>query len=105
MASVRDVRRVALSLPEVEEIPHFDRPSFRVRGKILAVVKPDNRMFIKASPDEQQALVAARPEVYELNDGLQVRLPPLSVTELRELVVDAWALVAPKRLAKEHPHL
>ena len=31
-------RRFALSLPETSEEPHFEKSSFRVRGKIFATV-------------------------------------------------------------------
>jgi hypothetical protein len=33
--TLSQVRRFALSLPETTEEPHFDRTSFRVRGKIF----------------------------------------------------------------------
>jgi len=32
-----DARRLAMSLPEVTEEPHFEYTSFRVRGKIFAL--------------------------------------------------------------------
>lgn len=99
MATSEDVRRIALALPEVTEDPHFGRPSLRFRGKVLAVLKPDERMFIRATPDDQRALVSARPDVFAIDDGLQVRIGGLTVGEVRDLVDDAWRLVAPKRLA------
>ena len=33
-----DIRALALSLPLAEEHPHFDRASFRVKGKIFATL-------------------------------------------------------------------
>jgi predicted DNA-binding transcriptional regulator YafY len=101
MATSEDVRRIALALPEVREDPHFGRPSLRFRGKVVAVLKPDERMFIRATPDEQQSLASERPEVFTIDDGLQVRIGGLTVREVRELVHDAWRLVAPKRLVAE----
>ena len=35
-----DVQRMALALPEAVEEPHFDKTSFRVRGKIFATAAP-----------------------------------------------------------------
>ena len=35
-----DIRVLALSLPEAQEHPHFDRSSFRVRGKIFITLPP-----------------------------------------------------------------
>ena len=37
-----EVRNYALSLPEVHEEPHFQYNSFRVNGKIIATVPPEN---------------------------------------------------------------
>lgn len=101
MATSMDVRRIALTLPEVSEDPHFGRPSFRVRGKVMLVLKADERMFIRASPPEQEALSSTRPDVFTIDDGLQVRIGGISVIEARELVYDAWQLVAPKRLVAQ----
>ena len=102
MATSADVRHMALSLPEVTEDPHFGRPSFRLRGKVMLVLKPDERMFIRASPSEQEALSSMRPDVFTNDDGLQVRIGGISVSEARELVHEAWRLVAPKRLIAQH---
>ena len=101
MATSVDVRRIALTLPEVNEDPHFGRPSFRVRGKVMLVLKPDERMFIRASSTEQEALSSMRPDVFTVGDGLQVRIGGISVSEARELVYEAWRLVAPKRLVAQ----
>ena len=38
--TLTQVRKIALALPEVEEAPHFDRTSFRVRNKIFVTAKP-----------------------------------------------------------------
>ena len=40
---LREARRFALSLPEATEEPHFDKASFRVRGRIFATVPPDGQ--------------------------------------------------------------
>jgi len=41
MSDLAEARRLALSLPEVTEQPHFDMASFRVRGKIFVTVPPE----------------------------------------------------------------
>ncbi|HEV3460901.1 MAG TPA: MmcQ/YjbR family DNA-binding protein [Candidatus Dormibacteraeota bacterium] len=38
MTTVRQLRRIALWLPEATEQDHHGRPSFRVRGKIFATL-------------------------------------------------------------------
>ena len=39
--NLNDARRIAMSLPEVTEEPHFEYTSFRVKGKIFATAPPD----------------------------------------------------------------
>lgn len=36
MVSIEAFRKLALSFPEVTEEPHFEKTSFRVKGKIFA---------------------------------------------------------------------
>jgi hypothetical protein len=36
MVVLKQIRKRALQLPEVEEAPHFEKTSFRVRKKIFA---------------------------------------------------------------------
>lgn len=43
MTEPEQARRFALSLPEATEEPHFDKASFRVRGRIFATVPPDGQ--------------------------------------------------------------
>jgi hypothetical protein len=59
--------------------------------------------------EERAALVAAEPEKFQLPrssdlryNWVQVRLAPIDETELRELVVDAWCLVVPKKVSAEY---
>lgn len=99
-------RSFALSLPEAVEAPHFERASFRVRNRIFATLPPEGeRAVLKLSRLEQEALVAADPETFDVTPwGHQgwtsVRLDRVDPDELRELVAEAWAGVAPKRLVK-----
>jgi hypothetical protein len=50
MIAIRDVRALALSLPEACEQDHHGIPSFRVRGKIFATV-PDGE-HVRVMADE-----------------------------------------------------
>jgi hypothetical protein len=58
-------RTTALSFPETEELPHFEVPSFRFRGKIFATYwAKDNKAMLKLSPIEQSVYVAYNSEVF-----------------------------------------
>jgi len=48
------VQKLALSLPEVIELPHFDKPSFRISKKIfLTHNTKENRVCVKLSELDQ----------------------------------------------------
>ncbi len=99
-----EFRAIALALPEAVEQPHFDRPSFRVRKRIFATLRPDEgRAVLKLSRLAQEAHVASDPQTYALTPWAHqgwtsVDLRRVEAGELRELVAEAWAEVAPKRL-------
>jgi hypothetical protein len=105
MIDSRRFRELALALPEAQEQPHVDRPSFRVRGKIFAVLRAaEGRAVLKLPLDERAALVAEQPEVFEAVKGWSAQgwtfvwLEAVDPAELRELLQEAWRGVAPKRL-------
>jgi hypothetical protein len=121
MATWDDVRRLAMALPEVEE---SDERSWRVRKKgfawerplrkgdyeALGAAAPDGPILGARVPDEgaKFALLADDPEVYFTTphfDGypaILVRLAEISVEDLEELLVEAWLVQAPKRVAKAY---
>jgi hypothetical protein len=103
-----DFRRIALSLPEATESAHMNHPDFRVRGKIFATLGyPDAAWaMVKLSPEDQEVVVAAEPDVFVPVKGAwgrqgstNVRLDAASATTLRSALVRAWRKAAPKRLA------
>jgi hypothetical protein len=107
MATVDDVRRIALSLPETDEHPsHGGWPSFRVRKKAFTYVRDDGAsitVYVEGQ-EEKDALVASDPTKFFTTphyDGypiVLVRYDEVEVDELRELLTDSWRLKAPKRM-------
>lgn len=101
--SPSEVRRLALTLPEAVEASHFDQPDFRVRNKIFATLPKDGQMVcVRITPVNLDALVTADPLTFRdvwRGRWLGVRLDRVTQDVLRELLVDSWQLVAPKRLA------
>ncbi len=100
------VRKIALTLPEATESPHFDMPSFRVRGKIFATARLNEpKAMVKLAPEIQRAMAAKHPDLIEPVPGgwgakgaTFVRTDKASAALLRELLESAWAGVAPKTL-------
>jgi hypothetical protein len=59
--------------------------------------------------EEREALVAAEPDKFSLPgradmryNWVVVRMDAIDDTEMRELVLDAWRMVVPRRVAAEH---
>jgi hypothetical protein len=106
MSDLARARRLALSLPEVTEEPHFDMASFRVRGKIFVTVPPGGtRLHVFVDPLEVDAYVAQDPAAFEplrwgkRVSGLRVNLAATPAAILAEIIEEAWRRKAPKRLA------
>ncbi|MGH3101267.1 MAG: MmcQ/YjbR family DNA-binding protein [Thermoleophilia bacterium] len=100
-----ELRRVVLSLPEAEERETWGHPTFRVRDKMFATLSDDGRTAtVKASREEQAALVAADPDTFGVpayvgrHGWVGIQLAGVDPTELRELMVEAWRQTAPRRL-------
>ncbi|WP_433650693.1 MmcQ/YjbR family DNA-binding protein [Micromonospora zamorensis] len=125
MPSWEDVRRIALALPETTERPSYDGlPAWRVRDKPFVWERPLRRADLDAlgdaAPDGpllgvrvvdlgvKEALLADDPSVYLTTphfDGypaVLVRLDRINLSELTEVVTEAWYSRAPKRLAAAH---
>ncbi|WP_215546764.1 MmcQ/YjbR family DNA-binding protein [Amycolatopsis sp. CA-230715] len=102
--------RMADSLAEVERAKARDYLSFSVRGKRFGYHWPrTSTVGLKQTLSEQIALVAERPDVFEEQftaggfGWVVVHLPKIGVTELNELLYEAWRLSAPEELVEEHP--
>lgn len=97
------VRRLALGLPGAVESSHFRRPDFRVRNKIFATLPPDPRtVVLKSRRANLDALVSSDGATFWdewRGRWLGVRLDRVTIRALRDLVADAWRIVAPRNLA------
>ena len=110
-----DIRAIALSLPEVQEQPHFDRASFRVRGRIFATLPPVrddgvHRVVLKLPELVKESLRQADAEAilslgnWDKGGWTQLDIGRMDSAKLADLVRLAWRQVAPKRLsAGERP--
>lgn len=105
--SVDQVRSFALTLPRTTEALVRDRVKFRV-GRIvyLAFSRDETTMGFAFPKEEREALVRSEPERFLLPDRsdlrhhwVVVRLDTIDDAEMREIVLDAWRMVVPKRVA------
>jgi hypothetical protein len=110
VATLDDVRRIAISLPRTTEHLIRDHVKFRVGRLVYASVSPDEeRLGFGYPKEERAALVASEPGKFmmplrsdERYNWVRARLGVLDAGELRELLVDAWCMVVPKRVAAEY---
>jgi hypothetical protein len=108
--TIDDVRELALSLPRSYEALVRDRVKFRVGSLVYLDFSRDETMMGFAFPkEERQALIGSEPEKFlmpRLSDQrynwVVVRLEAIDHEEMRELVLDAWAMVVPKRVSAEY---
>jgi hypothetical protein len=120
VASWDDVRELALSLPEATEVVSRDLRQWRVKDKLFVWERPLRKTDLAALGDSapdgpilgarvehlvaKEALLADDPELFFTTphfDGypaILVRLDKIGLEELREVVVEAWLVRAPKRL-------
>ena len=110
MATIDDVRAFAMTLPRATEALVRDRVKFRV-GRIvyLAFSRDETVMGFAFPKEEREALVRSEPEKFMMPsrsdlryNWVLVRLAAIDTSEMRELVLDAWRMVVPKRLDAAH---
>jgi hypothetical protein len=105
-ATFEDVRRIALSLQDVEESTSYGTPAFKVGGKLLARLREDGDSLVVGTTFEERAeMMASEPETYYITDHylnyplVLVRLSRIHSDALRDLLARAWRLAL---AAKQH---
>jgi hypothetical protein len=110
VVTLEQVRAVASELPRSYEVFVQGRVKFRV-GRIvwLAFAKDETLMGFAHPKEWREALVESDPEKFLMPRERDlryhwavVRLAALDEEEMRELVLDAWSFVVPKRVAEEY---
>lgn len=110
MVTIDDVRAIAATLPRSYEALVRDSVKFRVGRIVYLALSPDETVMGFAFPrEERAALVASEPETFlmpvrsdERYNWVRVRLAAIDEEQLREIVLDAWRMVVPKRVAAAH---
>nr|WP_248966133.1 MmcQ/YjbR family DNA-binding protein [Sphaerisporangium perillae] len=107
--SVDEFLQMLDRLPEVKQADGGGWTALKVRGKGFGYLwEQTETVGLKATIEEQLALVAERPEVFEVQftmgrfGWVVVHLDKIDADELFELVTEAWCLTAPKHLVEAH---
>jgi hypothetical protein len=110
MVTIDDVRAVAEGLPRSYEVLVRDRVKFRVGQIVYVAFSRDETLMGFGFPKEERlALVESEPDKFLLPkkgdmryNWVVVRLDAIDQDEMRELVLDAWRMVVPKKVAIAH---
>jgi hypothetical protein len=110
MVTVDQIRELAVTLPRTSEHVIRDQLKFRVGQIVYLAIAADERSMGFAFPKEERAaLVAAEPDKFALPGASDLRfnwvrgsLAALDEDEMRELVIEAWRMVVPKRVGNAY---
>ena len=113
MVTIDDVRALAVALPRSYEVVVGGRIKFRVGRIVWLSFSRDEAVMGFAFPKaERDWLIGGSPDKFmqpsrgDLRyNWVLARLSALDKTEMEELVLDAWRMVVPKRLADSVAHI
>ena len=88
MVSIEIAKQLALSLPEAEEKSHFEKPDFRVKNKVFAVLHNDKSTIIGWSN--------------LLGIQTMINLKMVKRSMLLDALTTAWKTVAPSKLVAKY---
>ena len=108
MVSIETVRKLALSFPETDEHPHFERKAFRVKKKIFAaLLEKDHTLNLMFTPEDQSVFCAFDKTViypvankWGLKGVTTVNLKKVKLAMLKDALTVAYCSKAPKKLAE-----
>ena len=106
MVTIEEARKFALSFPETDEHPHFDKKAFRVKKKIFATLdEKAMRMMVKLTPTNQSVFCSYNNEIiYPVPGGWGrqgatfIELRKVRKTMFKDAVTTAYCTVAPPKL-------
>jgi hypothetical protein len=110
MVSITAVRRLALSFPETDEHPHFEKKAFRVKKKIfLTLHEKEKRVALKFTLMDQSvfcafdaAVIYPVPGAWGRQGCTMIELSKIKKMMLKDAITVAYCRVAPKKLAEQY---
>ena len=113
VVTIDEVRALAITLPRSTEALVRGRVKFRVGRIVYLAFSHDETLMGFAFPKEwREALVESEPDKFLLPrqsdlryNWVVVRLATIDAEEMRGLVIDAWAMVVPKKVSAPYAEL
>lgn len=108
MSTIQTFRTLALSFPEVIELPHFDMASFRIRKKIFATLSEEKqRAMLRLSTVDQSVFCSIDKEIIYPVPGAwgkqgctYFELKKIKKELLKDALTQAYCFIAPKKLVE-----
>lgn len=110
MVTIDEVKKLSLSFPETTEQDHFERPSFRVKKKIFAVLHTkDKRVVLKLSLIDQDifsaydnTIIYPIPGAWGKQGWTFVELQKVRKYMFKDALTLSYCEVAPKKLSEKY---
>jgi hypothetical protein len=110
MISLEASRQLALSLPGAEEKSHFQKPDFRVKNKVFAVLHLDTYcMVVKLSAADQSVFCAFDKNIiypvpgrWGLHGWTKINLKKIKKPMLLDALTTAWKTVASAKMVAQY---
>ncbi len=110
MVSIENFKQLALSFDEAQELPHFEKTSFRINKKIFAtldIVK--KRACLKFTEIDQsvfgafdKSVIYPVPGAWGKKGFTYVELQKVRTDMLKDALTVSYCTVAPKKLAEKY---
>ncbi|MBL7871203.1 MAG: MmcQ/YjbR family DNA-binding protein [Cyclobacteriaceae bacterium] len=106
MVDLKTFKKLALSLPEVVEAPHFEKASFRVKKKIFVTLDVANAKACLKLTEIDQSVFSTSAAIYPVPNkwGKQgwtfIELKKVTRNLLEDALITAYCTVAPKKLVE-----
>jgi hypothetical protein len=105
-----DVRKLALTWPEVEDGTSYGTPALKVRKKLLARLKEDQDSLVMPGvpQDEREMLVESQPKIFYFTDHYRdypmvlIRLSKARRSHVEPLLRRHWRTLASKAAVREY---
>src|SRR5258706_10640269 len=109
MVTVEAVRQLALSFPETDEHPHFDRKAVHVKKKIFATLdEKRKRLMVKLTVTDQSVFCSYNntviypvPGGWGRNGATYIELSKVKKSMFEDALTTAYCTVAPPKLAEK----
>jgi predicted DNA-binding protein (MmcQ/YjbR family) len=110
MVTLEKLRELGLSFTESTEEPHFEKTSFRVKGKIFATYNAaEHRLVVKLTPVQQSVFGAFDkticypvPNKWGLQGWTVTELAKVESEFVLDILKTSYCNVAPKKLAERY---